>query len=110
MARSQQVWASYPQAKLVACLEEGLEGGCLEALERFSALTVEFWAAHGGGLLRAVSRLSGDDHPSLRGFRHQAQDPLIERCAATIREVQELGALSSAITSGACGERGATFS
>ncbi|MDF3843016.1 TetR/AcrR family transcriptional regulator [Pseudomonas citronellolis] len=92
LARSQQVWSSYPQAKLLACLEEGLEGGSLEALERFFALTVEFWTAH-GGLLRAVSRLSGDDHPSLRGFRHQAQDPLIERCAATIREARELGAL-----------------
>ncbi|MDH0426637.1 TetR/AcrR family transcriptional regulator [Stutzerimonas stutzeri] len=94
LARSQQVWAIYPQEQLAAHLDEGLGGGSLEALQRFFVLTVEFWKAH-GGLLRAVSRLSGDDHPSLREFRHQAQDVLIARCAAAIHRAQEFGTLSS---------------
>lgn len=93
LARSQQVWAIYPQEQLAAHLDEGLDGGSLEALQRFFALTVEFWRAH-GGILRAVSRLSGDDHPLLREFRHQAQDVLIERCAVAIRRAQECGTLS----------------
>ncbi len=93
LARSQQVWAIYPQEQLAAYLDEGLDGGSLEALQRFFVLTVEFWKAH-GGLLRAVSRLSGDDHPALREYRHQAQDVLIARCAAAIHRAQEGGTLS----------------
>lgn len=93
LARSQQVWARYPQEQLVAYLDEGLGSGEQKALQRFFALTVEFWQAH-GGLLRAVSRLSGDDHPSLREYRHQAQDLLIERCAAAVRGAQARAALS----------------
>ncbi|ROM33975.1 hypothetical protein BK648_24775 [Pseudomonas poae] len=92
MARAGQVWDLYPVAELAQLLERGLNSGDDEPLQHFFMLTVGFWCRH-GGLLRAVSRLSGDENPAVRGLRHHAQYPLISLCEAAVGRAQATGNL-----------------
>lgn len=96
LARANQVWGQYPTLELVRLLEEGLFDSDDLSLQQFFALTIDFWRLH-GGLLRAVSRLSGDENPAVRSVRHQAQDPVIELCAAVVSSAQHAGDLPPAL-------------
>ncbi|WP_313024328.1 TetR/AcrR family transcriptional regulator [Pseudomonas lopnurensis] len=93
-ARAQQVWALYPTARLAELLVQGLRGGDEESIRSFFALTIEFWSRH-AGLLRAVSRLPGDEHPAIRDIRHAAQDPILHLCQAAIIEGQACDTLAA---------------
>jgi len=93
MARGEQVWASYPGEDLATLLDEGLDAGEGAPLFReFFSEVIDFWTAH-GGVLRAISRLPGDEHPTVLEVRHRAQSPVLEVCERAIIRSQAEGVL-----------------
>lgn len=93
MARGEQVWAFYPGARLASLLSQGLAS--IDGTPLFRQFFIEvigFWTAH-GGVLRAMSRLPGDEHPAVLEVRHRAQSPVLEVCEYAIRQSQTQGAL-----------------